>query len=158
MGWWNVEDGNDLLGDGPADILSSAMREMAQRNGRRPTLQEFLDGMRRALEINPGALLLDGDVRVSALTARLNDGGKVSTTGTGPPDSSMVKLIYQALEDIVTAYEDMEDHRKPRLSELLATAAFIMGPDDQNFVDAPNRSGVDTITAAIEGLRLKDLE
>jgi hypothetical protein len=150
MGWWNVEDGIDLLGDGPADILSAAMREIERRNGRRPTLQEFLDGMRRALEVNPGALLLDGNVQVSALTARLNDGGKVSTTGTGAPDGSVVKIIYQALEDIVTAYEDMEDHRKPRLSELLATAAFIMGPDDQNFVDTPSGSGVDAITATIE--------
>jgi len=150
MGWWNAEDGNDLLGDGPADILSSAMREIAQRNGHRPTLQEFLDGMRRALEINPEALLLDGNVRVTALTARLNDRGSVSTTGSGAPDSPIVRIIYQALEDIVTAYQDMEDHRKPRLSELLATAAFIMGPDDQNFVEAPKRSGVDGIAATIE--------
>jgi hypothetical protein len=113
-------------------------------------LQDVLAAMRHALELNRRALLLDPDVRVSALTARLNDGRSVTTIGTTAPDESLVRTLYQAFEDIATQYEDMEDRRKPRLSELLETAAFILGPDNQGFVDTPTRSGVADIKATVE--------
>jgi hypothetical protein len=147
MGWWEAKNGVDVLGDGPADILSAALREIEQLAGRRLTLQEVLDNMRWALAVNPKALLWDGEVQVSTLTARLNDGGTVSSSDVARGDETAVRILYQAFEDIVTAYEDMEDHRKPRLSELLATAAFILGPDDQDFVVTPIGRGVYTITA-----------
>jgi hypothetical protein len=149
MGWWQGENEIDLLGDGPADTLSGALQEIAKVQRRKPTLQELLEALHAALLLAPESLLLESDIHVAALAAHMNDGSTVSTHDATRPGDLPVKLLYQALQDIVTDYEDMEDHRKPRLRELLATAAFILGPDDQDFVQSPTGSGVRSIAAEI---------
>lgn len=144
MGWWEGNNGTDLLGDGPADTLSAALKDAAEIYGRKPTLEEFLNSLQQALAIDPSSLLLDGH-NVSTLTARLKNGESISTGDPELSDDRVVKVLYQALEDIATEYEEMEDQRKPRLSEVLATASFILRPDTQKFVDTPSGGGVESI-------------
>ena len=148
MGWWQGDTEADVLGDGPADTLSAALEEIARAERRTPPLREFLQSLRAALLYSPGSLLLEGAVPIASLTAHMNDGSHVSTEGDATVSSVSLKLLYQALQDVVADYQTMEDHRKPRLSEVLGTAAFILGPDSQTFVESPSGSGVLRITAA----------
>src|SRR5438876_4625186 len=113
MGWWESEDGQILLGDGPADTLSEALQGAAKHLGRTPTLQEILDAMEGALKVNPHGLIQEAQDRISGLIAILNSGARVSTTGSAAP--ALVRILYQAFEDITAEYQDMEDHRKPQL-------------------------------------------
>jgi hypothetical protein len=147
MGWWEGENEGDVIGDGPADTLSLAFKEINRLQGRTLTLNDALASVLQALQLNPRALVEDPDPPVTALKAELNDGQTVVSTATpASKDNRPIKVLHQALVDIVTEYQDMEDHRKPRLREILETMAFILGPDDQDFVVTPNGSGVRRIT------------
>jgi hypothetical protein len=150
MGWWRAENGVDLLGDGPADTLYEVLEEMRRLHGCLPKLGEVLNAAVGALRTNPAGLLLDPNPPIIALRAELNDGTSEVTTNPPSVEPGSVKWLRQALEDIAVEYQDTEERRKPSLSEVLETLAFILGPDDQQLVKTPNGRGVRKITPTRE--------
>lgn len=72
VGWWRTDNGLDLFGDGPADTLSEAFVRIKKLLGRKPSLEEALNAMVRALQPNRPAILQDPDLPVLGLTAELS--------------------------------------------------------------------------------------
>jgi hypothetical protein len=147
MGWWRSENGENIIGDVPADILVETFEKMKSSTRRTPALQDLLNAAVAALNQCGGEWLEGGEVALKGLSAELNErGGYVSSTSSAP-DPNMVKLLSQAFEDIMVTYEETEMRRKPKLDELLETVAFVLGPDDQDFASVPERRGVFRISA-----------
>lgn len=115
MGWWPTADGTGVVGDEPADVLGAAVNaDIAARTRRgdaAPTLAELLADLAAAAG--------------QPLRAELRDGGSVEPAGE--PDAEGVAALAEALAEIRRIYQ-LEWEREPTLTELLETAAFVLGP------------------------------
>lgn len=122
MSWWDTPEGN-VLGDGPADIVRSALKDFAARRdgeGRpRPTLAELVAAAGEAL----GA---------SDLVARLEDGPDVPAAD-GPPPEDLVAALRQAFAAIEEEYRTYLE-REAKREEVLETVQFILGYRPERFL------------------------
>ena len=150
MGWWMTDDDN-MLGDGPADTLSDALLEAAKRRGAKPTLLEFLNAWLGVLASSASGLIQDATPPITALSARLRSGDVVTSTAPAQAADPLVRILFQASEDIAVEYGEGDEPRKPRSTELLGTAAFILGPASQRFLQIPGGTGVQEIVAQRAG-------
>lgn len=115
MSWWDTPEGY-VLGDAPADIVQTALTDLAARRGQegkpRPTLAELLAAVGSALGA-PG------------LVARLEDRPDVAAAGEPPPDD-LAAALATALDGIGKEYR-ASLNREPAQEEILETFLFILG-------------------------------
>ncbi len=125
MSWWDI-DSENVMGDGPADVMRSALDDIAggrDRQGRpRPSLQELLGGFARALrayERRPGA----GDFQ--KVYAKLDSSSEPVHGAEEAADEQLVEAFSRAFARIESQYAERWE-RKPRRVELLEALAFIL--------------------------------
>ena len=131
MGWWTSGGDDDLIGDGPADTLTAALADLAGEGDASPTLPELLDAIAGALREHRGALWSGRDPEIGGLVAVVEPGRVSVAGGGGAPDRQLVHDLAEALATVAEDYLDGLD-RLPRLGELLALFAFVLGdrPDE----------------------------
>ena len=128
MSWW--DDGDDVLGDGPADRLTAAWRVVlgarARRKHAKPTLAEALEAFAFALrsadlkQVSRGIVLRKGDDEVAIFK--------------GTPDApDLTKAFSDAFVRIAQEYQQRFD-RAPRSSELVKTLEFVIGYETESFL------------------------
>jgi hypothetical protein len=150
MSWWDIENGN-VMGDGPADLLSSTLSSIAEARenaGRRaPTLQEILDGFASALKIVQDKSLDKAQpTSFQNLVARLESAPAVTSGGeAGAADSQVVSAFQQAFAQIEEQYQERWE-RKPRLAELLEALSFILGYRPDRFLSDADELNISEIT------------
>jgi len=145
MSWWETPPGDDVIGDGPADVLGDALGKMRARAeatiGRPPSLCEllgwFADALRRGSYPSAPVELI---VRAA--------GEKVVAHAQAPPEQELAEMIDAALGEIAAAYEETWA-RPPRVTEILKTLAFVLRPDPQRFVADAEDVKIDHIEAAV---------
>ena len=128
MSWW--DDGDDVLGDSPADKLKAAWRTLLARRSERglgpPTTDEALASFAAALRAAPldppftRMVLWRGRERV-----RDFDGA------TGNPE--LAQVFIAAMGPIVEDYRRQAE-RPPRPSELVKTLDFILAPRPASYL------------------------
>ena len=128
MSWW--DDGDDVLGDGPADALKATWRTLLarreQQGNARPstadTLESFAAALRRA-SVSPSferVILWRGGER-----------GPEFTGTSGNPE--LATAFSEAIARIVKDYQETHG-RAPRPSELVKTLEFILTPTPDTYL------------------------
>lgn len=133
MSWW--DDGDDVLGDGPADAITAAWRTLLARraqDGRpRPSTSEALESFGAALrrtEVAPpfGTIVLWRDrERVGEFA------------GSGGVDE-LTEAFAETMQKILQQYQQRFE-RPPRPSEIIKTLDFILRPSPETYLSDANR-------------------
>jgi len=138
MSWWDTGEGDDVIGDRPADLLTSALTGLAEwrerTHGERPSLAGLLAGL--------GALLSEAGrtVVVTAETAA----GPVRGEGDAAraEGETLLPILREALEKVAAAYQERWE-RDPRPSEVAHVVAFVLGPAPERYLRAQDARGLE---------------
>ncbi|KAB8140678.1 DUF1911 domain-containing protein [Chloroflexia bacterium SDU3-3] len=141
MGWWPIGSDGDVIGDDPADSVALALNVLAeqsqQRSGALPSVGDLL-GLLATVLREPDLAVLDDAQRVAlaGLEATMRSGVTISGNGERWIDAWQIAPIRRACARTLRFYQDAMA-RPPRLSEVLATWAFVLGSgaDDYLAVD-----------------------
>ena len=151
MGWWKTEQGADIIGDGPADTITSTLRRIASKHEkkgkRKPTLQHLLTAIEKCLSLKPRDLIFEGEISCSSrLVAKV--GTKIISTSSRlfKVDELIIAELCDGFEEIAQEYEESELERKPYLSELLANVAFVLSYRPEEYLSGVEGISVDEIT------------
>jgi hypothetical protein len=112
MGWW--KSGDDLLGDGPADLCDEGLEKMASSQGK-PNWQQFLDALDAAL------------ARPFRLRAAFRDESPELRSDPGRASANLTAALSTIVLDIAAEYAEHRE-REPTLTEILGTFRFCLGP------------------------------
>ena len=151
MGWWKTGQNDDVIGDRPADIMSSTFEVIArawgEAMGRRPTLREVLNALAVLLRQKPEAYLADTPrTSIRRFVARMgNESTEVGGSEDEHADQKLVAALADAFEAIAVEYEDSVMERKPRLSELLATLVFVLSYRPEDYLSDANGISIQAI-------------
>lgn len=146
MSWWEIDNGN-VMGDGPADVVSStlgAIAEARENMGRpAPTLQEILDGFATALRMVQNKSLDQAQqTSFQNVVARLQSAPDVLSSGeAATADAQIVEAFRQAFANIEEQYQERWE-RKPRLAELLEALSFILGYRPDRFLSGADEMNI----------------
>jgi hypothetical protein len=152
MSWWDIANGN-VMGDGPADVVSStlnAIAEARENTGRpAPTLREILDGFAAALKIAQDKSLDKAQPSsFQHVVARLESAPDVTSgSEAATADEQIVSAFRQAFANIEEQYQQRWE-RKPRLAELLEALSFILGYRPDRFLSDADELNILEIIAS----------
>ena len=143
MSWWDTDRGDVLIGDGPADLMSAALSELARESerafGHKPSLPELLDGLGKVTTPSGAAFARTG-------------GGTIWPIE--PPIPAETEHLHGALalaaEQIALLYQERWE-RDPTPAELGAVMAFVLRAEPERFVR--DGDGLDLDTIAVGALR-----
>jgi hypothetical protein len=148
MGWWKSGGGEDIIGDGPADELLTAVKEIAAqaRAGQRsrPTLPELVSIAAAAVARRPEALIENPQSVPKRPLARvlMRDGSQID----GDPAAPAVDVLWSSFERSAAEYLSTELQRRPTLSELLAALAFVLRAEGTRYMKGvPEEIDIDRI-------------
>jgi hypothetical protein len=135
MSWWDI--GDDVIGDAPADILTrelmAAVRAREEKGGAKPTAQELLEAFTAALrKVERGERYV-----FHKLYWRRQSQAALIATGESASDD-LVSALEQSFAEIDAEYRRRFE-RKPRLTEILQTAIFILGHEPERFLSDAQR-------------------
>ncbi len=119
MSWWDTGNGDDVIGDRPADLLTAALPELPA-----PSLAELLEAVSQVLREHGENLVADPD---DARDAVVVTDPPVIEDNPRPPREAVTERLLGAFRDIAAVYDDRWE-RRPRVSELLALLAFVLRP------------------------------
>lgn len=150
MGWWKTGQGDDIIGDAPADTISEIFAAIAssfEEEGKpKPTLQQVLDAIILVLR-EKGSDIFESTEEISnqTLVAELEPtSAKVWIRGNNIADEKLIKAFEKAFEEIVDQYQDSVN-RKPRLAEIFASIKFILGYNPDEYLSIEENSSVKKI-------------
>jgi hypothetical protein len=130
MGWWSGDNPGDVIGDGPADAIADIFERLRASGAERPKMGELLAAIAAALSRNPAELIEDPrQLAASRIVAEFADGMTVEALPGASAPKPLTDLLHAAFDEIAVEYRDTELKRRPRLSELLETVAFVLAPD-----------------------------
>ncbi len=136
MSWWNITGEKDsFIGDRPADIIGTALQDIAstweQQTTQSPTLQQLLDWISAILRINFENYCCDAmGTSIQRIGIRLEENPDIGSEGVGIDTAHpLVVRLSDALTNIVQLYEEGWE-RKPRLIELLKNLEFVLASED----------------------------
>ncbi len=139
MGWWETGQGDDIIGDSPADTIAETLESIAssrEEQGKpKPTLKEVLDTFASVLRLKATDLVENGEeIAIQSLAAELDPtSAQVYGGENNSVDEQLVKAFGGAIEEIARQYQDVVE-RKPRLSELLACIRFVLGYNPSEYL------------------------
>jgi hypothetical protein len=147
MGWWTRDNG-DIIGDLPVDRILQAMRAIAERSTGKPTLPAMLSIAAAAIARRPDALVSDpANVPKSSVARVLLHDGKRFDGDRSPPDTEAVNTLWDQFEHIAADYLSTELKRRPTLSELLASLAFVLRVEGTKYLQGVSHEiDIDRIT------------
>ena len=152
MSWWETGNGDDVIGDEPADALQDALRGIAAasegQSRTKPTLAQLLAAIAAVLHTKARDVLAEASLVQSALVARLADGSVVrSESDDNGQLATMVASLTAAAEAIARIYND-RFARRPRLSELLAVISFVLRGQPERYLAISNDQQIRSIEVA----------
>jgi hypothetical protein len=138
MSWWDTGEGDDVIGDRPADILTAALADLAGRRereaGERPSLSGLLAGLAEALS---------GTGRQARVTAETGAGSVGGDSDAARAEgSALAPALREALAKIHAAYQERWE-RDARPSEVARVAAFVLGPSPERYLRASEAQGLE---------------
>jgi hypothetical protein len=123
MAWWKTGNGDDVMGDMPADVLGAALDARLAEPGPAPALGDVLKTLEDALNSEPRALLADAQASAYRIAAHTSKG---ETPGGGDRSSAGRRAaMLAALRQVALAYRDAKG-RAPRASELASALKFVL--------------------------------
>lgn len=129
MSWWDTGEGDDVIGDRPADLLISGLKKLgAEREAagkERPSLGGLLAGLSAALSGPERQVQFVGETKAGPLPA----GGAAAETEA----AELLPGLREALQAITASYEERWE-RGPRPSELAWLTAFVLGGDPWRYL------------------------
>jgi hypothetical protein len=140
MGWWRNDNG-DAVGDGPADSVSLALRELSSKLDHALRLGELLGAVEHVVNAKGADLLKDDDGGGLSLRAVLDVDGVETTVDAEPAISDIVRdAVDELCGTISNEYEEILGHR-PTRSELVATFRFALAGGSDH-IDVPDTARV----------------
>ncbi len=129
MGWWEAGDEGDIIGDDPADRLTSALRNLVSSRQQRalppkPTLSEFLASMREALRRYNYSATDVGEPPRYDVGAVLTPGDNVVYSDRQGNEDD-IRVLTEAFDAVAADYRDVLE-RAPSVRELVATVSFVL--------------------------------
>jgi hypothetical protein len=134
MSWWDTGEGDDVIGDRPADILTSALAAIADSGDERPSLAALLAGLGAALSEPEHPVIITADTEAGPVQGV---GEEAQAEG-----ARLLPRLREALEEVKAAYQDRWE-RDPRPSEVAHAAAFVLGPSPERYLRAPEAEGLE---------------
>ena len=138
MSWWDTGEGEDMMGDGPADILSQALGDLSdwreQTVGERPTLPGLLAGLGAALSERGCPVIVTAETRAGRV-------GGEGDTARAEGDTYLPRLRL-VLAELAGAYQERWA-RDPRPSEVVYAAGFILGPAPERYLRTRDADGLE---------------
>jgi hypothetical protein len=134
MSWWNLPGRpDDVIGDGPADVVAAALRRAAAgrvAEGLVPaTLPELLGALGAALA-QAGSVLAEPLPTGGCVVAETSTGD----VAPGPADEHLIAPLVDGIHDVAAEYRERFE-RNPRLTEMLGVFAFVLRPDHPTLED-----------------------
>lgn len=127
MGWWR--SGDSVIGDGPADTLMQALEDaVAERDGRKPTLQELVDATAAALGGSPG------ERAEPTVTVQSEPESRTVHGRAGAADERLAAVLRAGFDAVGAEYRESELNREPTPTELLESLAFILRPSPERYL------------------------
>ncbi len=119
-----------MIGDGPADRLIDALDRLdglrTASGQAKPSLGQVLGEVLAALQTRSDALLHE-PIALQRLIAEFDDGTAIdSIRDEKKARSTAARILFDAFEDIAVEYEATEVMRKPKVTEVLDTLAFVL--------------------------------
>ena len=152
MGWWEIGQGDDIIGDSPADTIAETLGHIAsccEEQGKpKPTLKEALDAIASVLRLTATEVVENGEeIFIQSLVAELEPTSTQVCGGENDnSDEALVAAFGKAIEEITNQYQDAVD-RKPRLRELLACIRFVLGYNPEEYLSIEEGVSVKEIMA-----------
>jgi hypothetical protein len=117
VSWWDVPGGG-VIGDGPADVMTLALENLARERDEsgkpRPSLASVLGGL--------AAVLASDGERPPRIVASRADGDEIESAA---PDVDVEAAFREAEQEIARQYEERWG-RRPDPRELLRTLRFVL--------------------------------
>lgn len=128
MSWWDTGEGDNVIGDSPADLMGDVLSEISHaretRSQPNPNLQQLVDGFARALQAHGG----EG----KTMTVRRPEGGDVIARAKDG-DEEIAKAFQTGFRQIENKYRERWD-RAPRAEELAELLAFVLGYQPERYL------------------------
>jgi len=138
MSWWDTGEGDDVIGDQPADQVREALQQIVDARAKRSQDKPVLADLLRAIAIatsSAGTVLADPPADVQQIVAQLKSGQTVSSGSSpdGRETRDLVEPLAVCLRALGTIYQDRWE-RKPRLSEWLRSLEFVLKYRPEDFL------------------------
>lgn len=131
MGWWRTGNNDDIVGDVPADGITTGLRELAEsleaKGKQKPSWQELLAAIDLAVR-GREAEMLDGDPKEAESQA-----GDARRYGENDIPPEVLETVRSLVEDTARAYEQHVG-RKPRITEIIESFKFVCGDDTEQYL------------------------
>lgn len=142
MGWWRT-DGDDLMGDGPLDLIGGTLDHLATEREAAgqppPKPRTFLSAAIRALDA--------AGWPVDELHARLEPAGEhIAATGGDADEPTLVRALTEVLFAVAAEYDEVVG-REPRLSELLLALRLGLVPEPERHLRVEAGTRLAALTA-----------
>lgn len=156
MGWWETEENDNFIGDTPTDTIASTLTYIAEtreeQDKGKPTLQELLNSILATLQTNPEGFIAEGKTicirRLIALV--IPELESVTSSEANKADSQVANALCDAFEEVAVEYEDSELERKPKLTELLTSMAFVLGYQPEEYLSIAEGASIKKIFAELD--------
>ena len=126
MGWWKIKDSDDIMGDGPADVLLSALRFHETITGEKPTFQEVLDATANLVKYDGGLFLCDAESEAQKDIVAVFAPPAPQLSSRPIETNDLIFNLTRAFEKVAGLYLDTGHQRKPRLRELLVALSSVL--------------------------------
>ncbi|MBL1202382.1 MAG: hypothetical protein FWK04_25765 [Nostoc sp. GBBB01] len=139
MGWWETGQGDDIIGDAPADTITEIFEAIAssfEEEGKsKPTLEQLLNAIFSVLCEKGADIFQNGEeISIQSLVAELQPTSvKVSSSSNESAHEELVQALDKGIQEIITQYQDSVN-RKPRLQEFLACIKFVLGYNPEEYL------------------------
>jgi len=143
MSWWDTGEGDDVIGDQPADLVRHSLQEIAARQ--KPGLEDLLGAINTVTKSDSGKKLLENvPANHADVVAKLKSGETVSASAA-EPNKPLVASLKENLKEIQKVYQERWE-RNPRLTEWLSTFAFVLRYRPEEFLeDGATRAPADLL-------------
>src|SRR6266550_4264100 len=135
MSWWDTDDGDDVIGDEPADLIRHSLQQIAERQ--KPKLEDLLRAIGTVAKSDARKKMLENiPANLRGITATLKSGETISaqTSADDATTRDIVATLTENLRAIRKIYQERWE-RNPRLSEWLSLFSFVLRYRPEDFLE-----------------------
>jgi len=133
MSWWNIRNGEEVIGDEPADLVQAALGRINENRSaqskEKPTLVELLSAIASVARDSAGKLLAAAPNDFRRIVAELQSGDFVSSETSAQQsaqqETGLRPALTAVLQEIAKVYRERWE-RLPTLAEWLESLAFVL--------------------------------
>lgn len=139
MSWWETGNGDDVIGDQPADLVRHGLRKIAETRTNqaqeKPRLAELLQAIGTVATGAGGKTLEAVPPNLREIVAELKSAQTLSSglIRDSPQTRDLVSILSDSLGEIAAVYQERWE-RNPRFSEWLQSIIFVLRYRPEDFV------------------------